>query len=489
MPPRARRRAVPQARDPRVGLARPPLPRRPSRHPRRPRALGARLGDHGRRTRTGASRCCRRTARWTRATSGRARIPDARGDQGQPLPQRGHRGGGRRGAAGARARRAGRSRRRRSTPSDATIRGRRAAADAAGRPARSTGARDDTATVLRKIRAADGFPGVRGRDPRPALPPVRRPPRGHAARRRTRRGHRAARRRDLPRDGRRRGVDHPPEARGRRASRRSSCPRRGCWARGSPTCPKCRWRRTRRSITRPGAPSATRSDGAVGFLHFAFYNGAMGTAHCAALREAYVAARARPTRVIVLMGGPDFWSNGIHLNLIEAADHPAEESWRNINAMDDLVREILAHRPPARPSPRCRATPARAACSWRWPPTASRARRRHPQPALQGHGQPLRLGVLDLPAAAPRRRRRRPRRSRRTACRSARGRPRRWASSTRTSAPIRPAFAAEVAARGPPRWPPIPPSTALLAAKRARRRGRRGGASRWSATAPRSSSG
>ena len=41
------------------------------------------------------------------------------------------------------------------------------------------------------------------------------------------------------------------------------------------------------------------------------------------------------------MGGPDFWSNGIHLNLIEAADHPAEESWRNINAMDDLVRDII----------------------------------------------------------------------------------------------------------------------------------------------------
>ena len=41
------------------------------------------------------------------------------------------------------------------------------------------------------------------------------------------------------------------------------------------------------------------------------------------------------------MGGPDFWSNGIHLNLIEASEHPAEESWRNINAMDDLVREIV----------------------------------------------------------------------------------------------------------------------------------------------------
>jgi putative two-component system hydrogenase maturation factor HypX/HoxX len=43
----------------------------------------------------------------------------------------------------------------------------------------------------------------------------------------------------------------------------------------------------------------------------------------------------------VLAGGADFWSNGIHLNLIEASPHPAEESWRNINAMNDLVREIV----------------------------------------------------------------------------------------------------------------------------------------------------
>ena len=81
--------------------------------------------------------------------------------------------------------------------------------------------------------------------------------------------------------------------------------------------------------------------GPVGFLHFPFCNGAMGTAECDALRQACRSAKARPTRVLVLMGGPDFWSNGIHLNLIEASAHPAEESWRNINAMNDLVREII----------------------------------------------------------------------------------------------------------------------------------------------------
>nr|MCU0966498.1 hydrogenase maturation protein [Burkholderiaceae bacterium] len=56
----------------------------------------------------------------------------------------------------------------------------------------------------------------------------------------------------------------------------------------------------------------------VGWLHFPFHNGAMGTAQCQALTAALRSAKARPTRVIVLAGGPDFWSNGIHLNLIEA---------------------------------------------------------------------------------------------------------------------------------------------------------------------------
>jgi len=79
----------------------------------------------------------------------------------------------------------------------------------------------------------------------------------------------------------------------------------------------------------------------VGLLHFEFYNGAMSTAQCAALREAYARALERPTRVLVLTGGRDYWSNGIHLGLIEAADSPAEESWRNINAIDDLASDII----------------------------------------------------------------------------------------------------------------------------------------------------
>jgi putative two-component system hydrogenase maturation factor HypX/HoxX len=82
-------------------------------------------------------------------------------------------------------------------------------------------------------------------------------------------------------------------------------------------------------------------DDCIGVLHFAFYNGAMGTAQCERLLAAYRQALARPTRVLLLAGGPDFFSNGIHLNLIEAAGSPADESWRNINAIDDVCEAII----------------------------------------------------------------------------------------------------------------------------------------------------
>lgn len=80
----------------------------------------------------------------------------------------------------------------------------------------------------------------------------------------------------------------------------------------------------------------------VGYLHFPFYNGAMSTRQCERLAAAMRYAKSRPTRVIVMMGGRDFWSNGIHLNVIEASATPADESWANINAIDDIALEILS---------------------------------------------------------------------------------------------------------------------------------------------------
>ncbi|WP_128929528.1 hydrogenase maturation protein [Bradyrhizobium guangxiense] len=89
------------------------------------------------------------------------------------------------------------------------------------------------------------------------------------------------------------------------------------------------------------APIRYREQGEVGELQFSFYNGAMATSDCEALLNAYRAALARPTKVLLLTGGRDYWSNGIHLAEIEAADSAADESWRNINAIDDLAHTVI----------------------------------------------------------------------------------------------------------------------------------------------------
>ncbi|MCH0539248.1 hydrogenase maturation protein [Streptomyces sp. MUM 203J] len=84
-----------------------------------------------------------------------------------------------------------------------------------------------------------------------------------------------------------------------------------------------------------------REQGPVGILSFTFPGGAMSTGQCRRLLDAYEAARTRPTSVLVLGGQRDFFSNGIHLGVIEAAADPAAESWANINAMNDLVEAVL----------------------------------------------------------------------------------------------------------------------------------------------------
>ncbi|MFD8821049.1 enoyl-CoA hydratase-related protein [Streptomyces sp. NPDC059605] len=84
-----------------------------------------------------------------------------------------------------------------------------------------------------------------------------------------------------------------------------------------------------------------REEAGTGFLSFSFRSGAMSTEQCRRLLRAYRFACSRPTSVLVVGGGRDFFSNGIHLNVIEAAADPGAESWANINAMDDLVEAVL----------------------------------------------------------------------------------------------------------------------------------------------------
>jgi putative two-component system protein, hydrogenase maturation factor HypX/HoxX len=95
-----------------------------------------------------------------------------------------------------------------------------------------------------------------------------------------------------------------------------------------------------------GAPGAGyreityHRNGPVGVVTFDFYNGAMSTAQCHRLAAALRAAAAQDTSVLVLRGG-QFFSNGIHLNVIEARPDAAAEAWRNINAINDVCREII----------------------------------------------------------------------------------------------------------------------------------------------------
>ncbi|MFE9644953.1 enoyl-CoA hydratase-related protein [Streptomyces sp. NPDC006365] len=84
-----------------------------------------------------------------------------------------------------------------------------------------------------------------------------------------------------------------------------------------------------------------RQHGEIGILDFSFPGGAMSTDHCRRLLDAYRYALARPTSVLVLGGTRDFFSNGIHLSVIEASADPAAESWANVNAMNDLVEAVL----------------------------------------------------------------------------------------------------------------------------------------------------
>ena len=79
----------------------------------------------------------------------------------------------------------------------------------------------------------------------------------------------------------------------------------------------------------------------ISWIYFNFYNGAMGIKECEDLHCAYLTALKSSTKIIVLKSESDFFSNGIHLNEIEAAQVPADYAWNNINIMNDLISSII----------------------------------------------------------------------------------------------------------------------------------------------------
>jgi putative two-component system hydrogenase maturation factor HypX/HoxX len=77
------------------------------------------------------------------------------------------------------------------------------------------------------------------------------------------------------------------------------------------------------------------------FVYFDFYNGAMSAEHCNALQKKIASLHATGMKRLVLMGGSDFWSNGLHLTRIEHSNSPADASQQNIEAMDDLCEMLI----------------------------------------------------------------------------------------------------------------------------------------------------
>ena len=80
--------------------------------------------------------------------------------------------------------------------------------------------------------------------------------------------------------------------------------------------------------------------GRVGYLAFDFYNGAMSSEQCIRLKYAIETLREE-VDILMLLGGEQFFSNGIHLCILEESKKPGEDGWSNINAMNNLVKTIL----------------------------------------------------------------------------------------------------------------------------------------------------
>lgn len=69
----------------------------------------------------------------------------------------------------------------------------------------------------------------------------------------------------------------------------------------------------------------------------------MNTDQCHRLSDAlHKISEDDDIKVVVLMGGYNYFSNGIHLNCIENAPHPEIESFHNITAINNVVRAVFS---------------------------------------------------------------------------------------------------------------------------------------------------
>lgn len=85
------------------------------------------------------------------------------------------------------------------------------------------------------------------------------------------------------------------------------------------------------------------SKNGVYHLWFSVFNGAMDLMHCQVLLKEYQTALEDPgSKVIILWGGKDFFSNGIDLNSIHKQYNPTILAYKNLKGINKLVKAILA---------------------------------------------------------------------------------------------------------------------------------------------------
>jgi putative two-component system protein, hydrogenase maturation factor HypX/HoxX len=198
---------------------------------------------------------------------------------------------------------------------------------------------EPTETIVRRIRAADGSPGVRTEiaglpvfayDAHPGLRPDGRP------------GELISRRQGAVLVGTGDGsvwLGHLRSPEKHRNIKLPSTTLLGARLRGVPHSPLP-------PGTEPESPAAYRQiryrrTGRIGWLAFDFYNGAMAPGHCRRLLAGLKHATAQDTDVLVLRGSTDAFSNGIHLNVIEASADPSGAAWAGIRAINDVCRAII----------------------------------------------------------------------------------------------------------------------------------------------------
>lgn len=98
----------------------------------------------------------------------------------------------------------------------------------------------------------------------------------------------------------------------------------------------------RLAVPEPLRETHYRRHGDVGYFTMRVYNGAMSTRQCHRIADALEKALAQDTKALVVRGTASTFSNGIHLNVIEAAKSPAVEAWNNIVAINRVCTALVS---------------------------------------------------------------------------------------------------------------------------------------------------